>query len=74
MLAAAREMLAEQGAGKLTMDGLAERGPGKGTVFRRLGTRAGSFRALLDDAERDFQEQVLAGPPRLGPEAPPLIA
>jgi polyketide synthase 12 len=66
-------MLAEQGADTLTMDGLAERaGLGKGTVFRRFGTRAGIFQALLDDDERVFQEQVLAGPPPLGPGAPPL--
>ena len=36
------------------------------------GTRAGIFQALLDDDERDFQEQVLSGPPPLGPGAPPL--
>src|SRR5712691_8722949 len=73
LLATAREMLAEQGADQLTMDGLAERaGLGKGTVFRRFGTRAGIFQALLDDAERTFQEQVLSGPPPLGPGAPPL--
>jgi polyketide synthase 12 len=73
LLATAREMLAGQGADTLTMDGLAERaGLGKGTVFRRFGTRAGIFRALLDDAERDFQGQVLSGPPPLGPGAPPL--
>ena len=73
LLAAARAMLAEQGADKLTMDGLAERaGLGKGTVFRRFGTRAGIFRALLDDEEREFQQLVLSGPPPLGPGAPPL--
>jgi AcrR family transcriptional regulator len=73
LLAAAREMLAEQGADKLTMDGLAERaGLGKGTVFRRFGTRPGIFQALLDDDEHAFQEQVLSGPPPLGPGAPPL--
>ena len=73
LLATARDMLAEQGADTLTMDGLAERaGLGKGTVFRRFGTRAGIFQALLDDDERVFQEQVLAGPPPLGPGAPPL--
>jgi AcrR family transcriptional regulator len=55
------------------MDGLAERaGLGKGTVFRRFGTRAGIFQALLDDDERDFQKQVLSGPPPLGPGAAPL--
>ena len=73
LLATAREMLAGQGAGTLTMDRLAERADlGKGTVFRRFGTRAGIFQALLDDDERVFQEQVLSGPPPLGPGAPPL--
>jgi AcrR family transcriptional regulator len=73
LLAKAREMLTEQNADKLTMDGLAERaGLGKGTVFRRFGTRAGIFQALLDDDERAFQEQVLTGPPPLGPGATPL--
>jgi hypothetical protein len=41
-------------------------------VFRRFGTRAGVFQALLDDDERVFQEQVLSGPPPLGPGAAPL--
>ncbi|MDX6391758.1 MAG: hypothetical protein QOJ73_2821 [Streptosporangiaceae bacterium] len=73
LLATAREMLAEQGAATLTMDGLAQRADlGKGTVFRRFGTRAGIFQALLDDDERAFQEQVLSGPPPLGPGAAPL--
>src|SRR6266849_2828689 len=73
LLATACEIIAEQGADKLTMDGLAERaGLGKGTVFRRFGTRAGIFQALLDDDERHFQEQVLSGSPPLGPGAPPL--
>ena len=74
LLATARRMLAEEcGADALTMDALAERaGLGKGTVFRRFGTRAGIFQALLDDDEQAFQEQVLFGPPPLGPGAPPL--
>jgi len=73
LLAVAREMLAAEGADRLTMDALADRaGLGKGTVFRRFGTRAGIFQALLDDDERDFQRQVLSGPPPLGPGAPPL--
>ncbi|MEV6171435.1 helix-turn-helix domain-containing protein [Streptomyces sp. NPDC051954] len=73
LLASAREMLAEQGADKLTMDGLAERaGLGKGTVFRRFRTRAGIFQALLEDDEQVFQEQVMSGPPPLGPGAAPL--
>jgi AcrR family transcriptional regulator len=73
LLATAREMLAEQGTDKLTMDALAERaGLGKGTVYRRFRTRAGIFQALLDDDERAFQQQVLSGPPPLGPGASPL--
>jgi AcrR family transcriptional regulator len=73
LLATAREIITSHGVAKLTMDGLAERaGLGKGTVFRRFGTRAGIFQALLDDDERHFQEQVLYGPPPLGPGAPPL--
>lgn len=66
-------MLAEVGPEQLTMDALAERsGLGKGTVFRRFGTRTGIFAALLDEAERGFQEDVLGGPPPLGPGAPPM--
>src|SRR6185312_4745373 len=74
LLATARTMLAERGSTeKLTMDALAERaGLGKGTVFRRFGTRAGIFQALLEDDEQAFQQQVLAGPPPLGPGADPL--
>ena len=65
-------MLAEQGAERLTMDALAERAAlGKGTVFRRFGTRAGIFQALLDDDEVFFQDLVLSGPPPLGPGALP---
>jgi AcrR family transcriptional regulator len=72
LLTTARQMLAEQDPDKLTMDALAERaGLGKGTVFRRFGSRAGIFAALLDDDERGFQQQVLAGPPPLGPGAAP---
>ncbi|GAA4250610.1 TetR/AcrR family transcriptional regulator [Dactylosporangium darangshiense] len=73
LIATARAMLAELGPDQLTMDALAERsGLGKGTVFRRFGTRAGIFGALLDDGERVFQERVLSGPPPLGPGASPL--
>jgi AcrR family transcriptional regulator len=73
LLTAAREIIARHGTDTLTMDALAQRaGLGKGTVFRRFGTRAGIFQALLDDDERDFQQHVLAGPPPLGPGAAPL--
>lgn len=73
LLTTARELLAEAGPGPLTMDRLAERsGLGKGTVFRRFGTRAGIFQALLDDSERALQQEILSGPAPLGPGAPPV--
>jgi AcrR family transcriptional regulator len=71
LIEVARQMVAELGAGKVTMDGLAERaGLGKGTVFRRFRTRAGIFHALLDEEETRFQQQLMSGPPPLGPGAP----
>ncbi|MGH3417889.1 MAG: TetR/AcrR family transcriptional regulator [Actinocrinis sp.] len=70
LLNVAREMICENGVRRVTMDALAERAQlGKGTVFRRFGSRAGIFAALLDDADRKFQQQVLWGPPPLGPGA-----
>ncbi|MEU4342065.1 helix-turn-helix domain-containing protein [Nocardia sp. NPDC023852] len=73
LLDVARQMVAESGAEKVTMDGLAERaGLGKGTVFRRFRTRAGIFHALLDEDEAAFQQSVLSGPPPLGPGAGPV--
>ncbi|MGI5499686.1 TetR/AcrR family transcriptional regulator [Lentzea sp. CA-135723] len=71
LIEVAREMVAELGADKVTMDGLAERaGLGKGTVFRRFRTRAGIFHAVLDEEETRFQREVMSGPPPLGPGAP----
>ena len=53
LLTTARQMLAEQDPDRLTMDGLAERaGLGKGTVFRRFGTRAVSSRRCLTMTSR----------------------
>lgn len=73
LLNTARELMSEVGAEKVTMDGLAARsGLGKGTVFRRFGSRAGIFHALLDDEERALQLAVMGGAPPLGPGAPPV--
>jgi AcrR family transcriptional regulator len=73
LLCAARELVEEGGADRLTMDALAQRaGVGKGTVFRRFGNRAGLMMALLSDAEAEFQARFMFGPPPLGPGAPPL--
>lgn len=71
LLQAARELVAEHGADALTMDMLACRAKvGKGTVFRRFGSRAGLMMTLLSDAEAEFQQQFIFGPPPLGPGAP----
>jgi AcrR family transcriptional regulator len=73
LIATARRIIDLDGVEGLTMDRLAtEAGVGKGTVFRRFGSRAGLCQTLLDDVERDFQGRFLSGPPPLGPGAPPL--
>jgi AcrR family transcriptional regulator len=72
VLAAARRLFAERGVPGVTMSEVAEAaGVAKGTVFHRFGDRAGLARALVDDAERALQEELLRGPPPLGPGAPP---
>lgn len=73
LLSAARDLIAECGADALTMDGLAVRaGVGKGTVFRRFGSRAGLMMTLLSASEAAFQARFMFGPPPLGPGAPGL--
>jgi AcrR family transcriptional regulator len=70
LLKAARELVAECGAEGLTMDRLAEQaGVGKGTVFRRFGSRAGLMLTLLNESEAAFQARFMFGPPPLGPGA-----
>ncbi|MDQ0771447.1 AcrR family transcriptional regulator [Pseudarthrobacter defluvii] len=73
LLLAARQLIEQGGAAALTMDRLAEHaGVGKGTVFRRFGSRAGLMLSLLNDSEAAFQARFLFGPPPLGPGAAPL--
>ena len=72
LLDAARRLIAERGADAVTMDEIANAaGVGKGTVFRRFGSRAGMMMVLLDEDERANQQAFLFGPPPLGPDAPP---
>ncbi|MFG3288944.1 TetR/AcrR family transcriptional regulator [Streptomyces sp. NPDC048179] len=72
LLAAAARLVADRGAGNVTMDAVAhEAGVGKGTLFRRFGDRYGLLLALVDDVEADFHEAYTSGPPPLGPGAPP---
>ncbi|MFT4201848.1 helix-turn-helix domain-containing protein, partial [Gordonia sp. (in: high G+C Gram-positive bacteria)] len=69
----AARLVADRGAAAVTMDEVAAAaGVGKGTVFRRFGSRTGLMRALVDHDERKLQQGFLFGPPPLGPGAPPL--
>ncbi|HET6167585.1 MAG TPA: helix-turn-helix domain-containing protein [Marmoricola sp.] len=72
LVEAAERLIDDCGVDAVTMDALAEAaGVGKGTVFRRFGSRAGLMAALLDRSEADWQARVISGPPPLGPGAPP---
>ncbi|GAA4063798.1 TetR/AcrR family transcriptional regulator [Nonomuraea soli] len=72
ILAAAAEIVAAQGVRGLAMaDVAAASGVGVGTLYRRFGDRSGLAYALIDEKEREFQQAFLAGPPPLGPGAPP---
>ena len=42
---------------------------GKGTVFRRFGSRAGLLQALLDADETELQQRFMFGPHRSAPAA-----
>jgi AcrR family transcriptional regulator len=73
LLEAARSLVADRGADAITMDDIAAAaGVGKGTLFRRFGSRAGLMMVLLDEDERASQQAFLFGPPPLGPDAPPM--
>lgn len=71
ILEAAREQFATRGPEQVTMEDIARAaGVGKGTLYRRYPDRASIAVALLDSHERALQEQLLRGPPPLGPGAP----
>lgn len=73
ILCTAARLFSERGAGCVSMDEVAEAaGVGKGTLFRRFGSRAALARAVLSERERAFQEEIIRGDPPLGPGAPPL--
>ena len=73
LLDAARRLIAERGPDAVTMDDIAAAaGVGKGTLFRRFGSRAALMVMLLDEDEQALQRGFLFGPPPLGPSAPPL--
>jgi AcrR family transcriptional regulator len=72
ILCAARHLFEERGAGCVSMDEIAEAaGVGKGTLFRRFGSRAALALAVLSEQESAFQEGFIRGEPPLGPGASP---
>lgn len=71
-LAAAARLFRDRGIENVSMDAVAKAaGVGKGTLYRRFGDRAGLALALLDERERELQENFIRGPAPLGPGAPP---
>jgi AcrR family transcriptional regulator len=73
LLAAAVALIEESGVEAVAMEAVAARaGVGKGTVFRRFGSREGLMAAVLNQSESAFQAAIISGPPPLGPGAEPL--
>jgi AcrR family transcriptional regulator len=71
ILCTARRLFAERGVSCVSMDDVAEAaGVGKGTLFRRFGSRAALALALLSEDEERLQEGFIRGEPPLGPGAP----
>jgi AcrR family transcriptional regulator len=71
ILEAAARLVDERGIEHVSMEDVAcTAGVGTGTIYRRLGDRAGLALALLEEDTREFQDALIAGPPPLGPGAP----
>ncbi|MGH2985273.1 MAG: TetR family transcriptional regulator [Solirubrobacterales bacterium] len=72
VLEAAARLLAESDGRELTMEQVAAAaGVGKATVYRRYPDVPSIALALLDEHERELQDELLRGAPPLGPGAPP---
>ena len=73
ILCAAVCLVDEHGIDRVFMDDVvAAAGVGKGTLYRRFGDRWTLLRALIEEPERDFQDELIRGEPPLGPGAPPV--
>jgi AcrR family transcriptional regulator len=72
ILLATEELLTRLPPEQISMEQVAAAaGVGKGTVFHRFGNRAGLMRALMQERAMSLQQDVVDGPPPLGPGAPP---
>jgi AcrR family transcriptional regulator len=74
VLEAAERLFAERDPRTVTMVDIARAaGVGRATLYRRYPDPGSVAVALLDEHERQLQEQLLSGPPPLGPGAPPGV-
>jgi AcrR family transcriptional regulator len=72
VLTAAAGLFETQGVEHTTVVEIARRaGVGVGTIYRGFTDKGGLVAAILDERERHLQDQILSGPPPLGPGAPP---
>ena len=72
VLEAAARLFSEHDGRELTMEQIAQAaGVGKATLYRRYPDVPSIALALLDEHERELQDQLLRGDPPLGPGAPP---
>lgn len=72
ILRAAERLLTDVGPERLSLDRVAaEAGVGKGTVFRRFGSRTGLFQELLADRAERLGAAIEAEAAPLGRSAPP---
>jgi AcrR family transcriptional regulator len=70
ILDAARRLISKRGVQEMTLEDVAaEAEVGRATLFRRFADRGSLLLALLDEHERELQDQILDGPPPLGPGA-----
>src|SRR4051794_15516530 len=72
ILCATARLIERVGVEGISMDDVAaEAGVGKGTLYRRFGDRSSLLRALIEEPEKAFQDELIRGLPPLGPGAPP---
>jgi AcrR family transcriptional regulator len=70
ILDAARRLIAKHGVQRVTLEQVAaEARVGRATLFRRFPDRGELLLALLDEHERELQDEILNGSPPLGPGA-----
>ena len=68
VLAAAQALVDRDGAERVRIGDVARRaGVGTGTVYRSFGSKRELLLGLVDDRERELQDELLRGAPPLGP-------